>query len=297
MRIFTHPMGGNSQIADWQDLKYFLAVAEAGTLSGAARRLVVDHGTVSRRVGRLERDLGVKLIHRLPRNCVLTPEGEEIRRLGLAAAEVATAIEMRARGTAGAVQGSVRLSAPPALANHFLAPRLGALREKHPLLQVELWPNYAAVALDRGEADLALRLSRPREPGAVTRKVGTMTSDLYASPTLMRRAPEDWAFIAFGAELDHVPQQGWLKSILQGRQIALRLNDLTGQREAARSGLGAAVLPDFLARGDAGLTRVPLETKPPAREVWLMTYPDLRRSEAVRAVMDFVIEAMRAEFR
>ncbi len=290
-------MGRNSQIADWQDLRHFLAVAKAGTLAGAARQLGVDHGTVSRRIGRLERDLGVKLVHRLPRSCPLTPEGEEIRRLGLGAADAATAIEMRARGSSGAVQGSVRLSAPPALANHFLAPRLGALHEKHPLLQVELWPNYATVALDRGEADLALRLSRPREPGAVARKLGTMTSGLYASPALLRRPPEDWGFIAFGAELDHVAQQGWLKSILQGRPIVLRLNDLTGQREAARSGLGAAVLPDFLARGDAQLERVQLDTEPPAREIWLVTYPDLRRSQAVRAVMDFAIEVLGTEFR
>ena len=290
-------MGKNSQIADWQDLRYFLAVAEVGTLAGAGRQLGVDHGTVSRRIARLERDLGIKLVHRLPRSCALTPEGEEIRRLGLSAADAATAIEMRARGSAGEVQGSVRLSAPPALANHFLAPRIGALRERHPLLQVELWPNYAAAALDRGEADLALRLSRPREPGAVARKVGTMTSGLYASPALLRRASEDWAFIAFGAELDQVPQQGWLKSILRGRPIALRLNDLTGQREAARSGIGAAVLPDFLTKGDEQLERVQLETEPPAREIWLMTYPDLRRSPSVRAVMDFVIEVTGEEFR
>ena len=297
MRIIADAMGKNSQITDWQDLRHFLAVAEVGTLAGAARQLGVDHGTVSRRIGRLERDLGVKLVHRLPRSCPLTPEGEEIRRLGLSAADAAMAIEMRARGSAGEVHGSVRLSAPPALTNHFLAPRLGALREQYPLLQVELWPNYEAAALDRGEADLALRLSRPREPGAVARKVGTMTSGLYASPTLLRSPPEDWAFIAFGAELDHVPQQGWLKSVLQGRPIALRLNDLTGQREAARSGIGAAVLPDFLARDDARLMRVQLETEPPPREIWLMTYPDLRRSQAVRAVMDFLIEVIGTEFR
>ena len=290
-------MRKNSQITDWQDLRHFLAVAETGTLSGAAKRLGVDHGTVSRRISRLEGDLGVKLVHKLPRRCVLTPEGEDIARLGRATADAAMAIEMRARGGSGRLQGVVRLSAPPALANHFLAPRLLGFREEQPQLQIELQPDHTMAALDRSEADLALRLVRPREAGAITRKLGIMTSGLFASPELLQRAPEDWAFIGFGEALDHVPQQRWLRSFLQGRPIALRLDDLTGQQEAARSGLGAAVLPDFLARDDARLIRVPLRTDPPSREIWLMVYPDLRRSAAVRAVMDFVARIVRSEFR
>lgn len=282
---------------DWQDLKFFLAVAELGTMAAAAQQLGVDHATVGRRITRLEKDLEVKLIHRLPRNSPLTEEGKVIARLAEPALTATNAVVMRARGASDKVSGVVRISAPPAVTNYFLAERLVDLRADYPDLQVELQPTHSMAALDRDEADIAIRLSRPQNAGAVLRRVGVMKFGLYAHERYLALPPNQWNFIAFAQELDHIPQQNWLRALLADRPIVMRTNDQASQYKAARAGLGAAVLPDFLCADDPDIVRLGTDIAPPLRDIWLMTYPDLRRSPKVRVTLDFLARIISAHFR
>lgn len=282
---------------DWGDLRFFVELARSGSLSATARRLRVDHSTVARRVAALEADLGVKLFDRLPRGYALTPEGEEVADLAGRLEEDAFAIERFAQGRSAEPSGTVRLSAPPAFASHFIAPRLGGFRDRYPGVVLELVGDARAVSLTRREADLALRLTRPEDDGLVTRRVGTMGYGLYAARSYAEgRPPDSWGVIAYDESLDHVPQQRWLRTVAAGRPVVFRANELASLCAAARAGLGIAALPHFLGRSDPGLVRVPAEPVPPGRELWLLVHPDLRRAARVRATMDFLVTLL-AEHR
>ena len=275
---------------DWEDLRHFVALAEAGTLSGAARRLRVDHATVGRRVASLEGALGIRLVDRLPRRCVLTEVGQQIAALAGDISERAHAIERAARGLeVPGVAGRVTLSAPPVFASHFLAPRLAPLRQRHPLLRLMLSGEAASVSLSRQEADLAIRLGRPQEGSSVARRIGVMRFGLYAAKVYQTLAePGGWEFVAYGPALDHLPQQQWLRAVAGERPIVFEAGDLASQHAAVRSGIGVAALPCFLAADDAELVQIDASTPAPARELWLVVHSDLRRAPAIRAVMDFV---------
>lgn len=278
---------------DWQDLRFFSVLARRGSLSAAARELGVDHATVGRRVASLEVAIGLRLIDRLPRSCPLTPDGMAVAGLAQRMEETAQAVLRLSRGAAASLSATVRVSAPPALAALCIAPHVPELRRAHPGLKLVLQASPDFAALHRGEADIALRLSRPREKSLVIRRIGAMRFALYASPEHAARPAAAWEFVAFDASLEGTPQQVWLRQFLAGRPIGFEAGDLLSQLSAARSGAGAAVLPSIIADGDPGLVRLDVRPPPPARDLWLITHTDLRRSPAVREVMAFLAGCMR----
>ena len=273
----------------WDDIRYFLALAREGSLSGAARCLAVEHSTVGRRVDALEQSLGVRLFDRLPRGWQLTPEGEML-------ADQAQRMEMEAlsfsRAALGvsALKGTVRISAPPVVASHFIAPRLGTLRARWPGIHLELIGEAREANLARGEADLAIRLKRPTAPGLVARAMGEMGYGLYATQAWFDRPASEWEFLGYDDSLRQVPQQQWLEKLAGERPFVLRSNDLASLYHWARGGLGLALLPHFLAAEDPLLRPVPQVTCPTQRKFWLVLHPDLKRSPRVRAVADGLIE-------
>ncbi|MDY0746932.1 LysR family transcriptional regulator [Paucibacter sp. R3-3] len=281
---------------DWENFRHFLAVARTGTLSGAARSLNVDHATVSRRLMALETGLQVPLVERLPRSCRLTPMGLQIYEHAKAMEASAFAVERVAQASHEPLSGKVTLSAPPVLATHLLAGRLVDLRADYPGIQLSVSAQAQQVSLSRREADVALRLVRPKESSSVVRKLGQMPFALYASPEYAAsRAPEDWTFIAYDKQFSDMPQQKWLLGIAGNRAVGCELSDISSHLAAARAGAGVAGLPSFLADRDPGLLALEQEGPPFSRDIWLVVHRDLRRSAPVRAVMDFVAKAITEE--
>lgn len=278
----------------WDDIRIFFALARAGSLSAAARALEIEHSTVARRVDALERSLALRLFDRLPRGWQLTPEGEELAALAARMADEADAFGRLAQG-AGSLRGSVRISAPPVFASHFLASRLGLLRRRWPGIHLELVGEAREANLARREADLALRLSRPSSPGLVARVVGELGYALYATPEWLQRAPEAWEFVGYDDSLRRVPQEQWVEAYAGARPFVLRANDLASLHQWARTGLGLALLPHFLGAADAALVRVPGAECPTRRKLWLVLHPDLKRSPRVRCVADGLVEILATE--
>lgn len=279
---------------DWEDLRHFVVLARVGSLSGAARHLGVDHSTVARRVAALETALGVRLVDRLPRAYALTEDGRRIAALGTGLEDGAEAVLRAARAADPAPAGVVRVSAPPTFAAMVLAPRLTELRRRHPGIVLELLGQSRSADLDRREADMALRLKQPEGDGLVARRLGELTYGLYAAPHYAHgRAEAEYAFLAYDDSLDGVPQQQWLYNVAAARPVVFRANDVSSLAAAARSGLGVAVLPDFLGAPDPALVRLPDPSPPPRRTLWLVVHDDLRRAGRVRAVMDFLAETVR----
>lgn len=277
---------------DWEDLRHFMAVARVGTLSGAARDLKVDHATISRRLAALESDLHVRLVERLSRACRLTPLGQRVFELARGMEESVFAIERAVRASESPLAGKVTLSAPPVLVANFLAKHLADFRKRHPGVQLSVTGNAQQISLSRREADLAIRLVRPKESSSVVCKLGTMPFALYASRHYAQLAhPAAWEFVAYDHQFDDMPQQQWLRRIAGERPIACEISDINGHHAAARAGAGVAGLPRFLGDSDPTLQLID-NSAPFAREIWLVVHRDLRRSAPIRAVMDFLIETV-----
>jgi DNA-binding transcriptional LysR family regulator len=275
---------------DWQDLLHFATLARTGSLSAAARELGVDHATVGRRIASLERALDLRLIDRLPRSSPLSADGRVVADLVAGMEDKAEAIRRYSRSVVAQPAAVVRVSAPPSVAAHLIAVNIAAFRKQHPDITLTVSGAVENAALDRGEAEIAVRMTRPAEADLLVRQIGTMRFGLYAAPEVAALPSGQWNFIGYDARLGHLTQQAWLDSLLEGRAIVFRAGDVFGQQEAARSGLGVVALPLFLGEADPALVRVPAAIPSPARDLWLVTYPDLRRSPAIRAVMDFLAE-------
>lgn len=275
---------------DWEDLRHFCALAEAGTLSGAARALKVDHATVGRRVAGLERALGSALIERHPKRWVLTEAGRQTAEMASTMQAQAHALERAARAQHAPLSGTVTVSAPPAFASHFLASRFAALQRTHPDLHVTLHGSQSMASLSQQEADIAVRITPPREPSSVARRIGTMAFWLYAAPDYQDRPPAAWRFVAYDRALDHVQEQVWLLAFAGDRPVVFRANDLASQAAAARAGMGIAALPCFLAHDDPGLAELSADLPPTQRDIHLVIHSDLRRMPAVRVVLDFIAD-------
>ena len=275
---------------DWEDLRHFIALAETGTLSGAARALKVDHATVGRRVSALERVLGGPLVDRLPKRWVLTESGHRVQDLARGMQVQAHALERAVRAQVQPLSGTVTLSTPPVFASQFLAPRLAILRRLYPDLHLTLLGAKAVASLSQQEADIAVRISRPREASSVARKIGTMEFWLYAAPGYDAKPEVEWEFIAYDHSMDDAVEQAWLREFAGDRSIVFRANDLVSQIAAARAGVGIAALPCFVALSDPALAALSVDLRRATRDIYLVVHADLRRMPAVRAVLEFVAE-------
>ncbi|MEO6918743.1 MAG: LysR family transcriptional regulator [Collimonas sp.] len=277
------------QALAWDDIRFYLAVAREGSLSGAARLLDVEHSTVARRVAALEGRIGVRLFDRLPRSWALTAEGEALL---IAAKRIENEALAFSRGAAATSteHGTVRVSAPPAFASHFLMPHLAACSTRWPGITLDLVSEVRTANLHRREADLSLRFMRPTEPGLAARKLGELNFRLYAAPAWLDIPEADWRFLGYGEPLDQVPHQQWLSGFAGARPFVLRSNDLNALRQACGAGLGLAMLPAFLAHGDNTLVEIPATGLPLAREIWSVVHPDVRHSPRVRLIAGLVAE-------
>src|SRR5205814_8843140 len=194
------------QTINWDDLRYFLALVDAGTLSGAARALHVEHTTVARRIDALEASLTVRLFDRFPKGWSLTAEGRELIAHARRTEEEMLSFARAAAGSAP-LTGIVRISAPPALAAYYLVPRLREPLSRLPLIDIELVGEVREASLTRREADIALRLYRPHAPGLAAKSLGAIGYGLYATSRYLKgRHRRNWEFLGYDHSLRHTPQ-------------------------------------------------------------------------------------------
>ncbi|BEM56788.1 LysR family transcriptional regulator [Serratia marcescens] len=273
---------------NWEDLHYFMVFSRAKSLSGAARSLQVDHATVARRIASLEAALQLKLVDRRPRSYLLTTEGQRIAAQGDDMMLKAFAVSRAALGAKQGVTGEVTVSVPPIMGMTLIAPHLGELQRNYPELRLNLLANTTNVSLLRGEADIAIRLSRARESDLVAKKIGTAEFGLYASAGYLAATQDaQWGFIGYHDELAAPAQQRWLLELAGSRQLVLRSNDLMIQATAAGAGAGVALLPLALAES-LNLVRL-LPQRALRREIWLMVHSDIRHAPGIIAVTAFLL--------
>lgn len=279
---------------DWQDVRYFLLLAQSGSLTGAARALGVEHTTIARRVAALEAALDVRLFDRLPRGWRLTEEGRELVPFAESLAHSATSFERRAL-SASSLTGTVRVSAPPVFATHFLVQQLPALAKKHPEICVELSADRREVDLLRGDVEVALRIGAVEvPPGLIVRQVGRVGYGLYGIPSMLADGGDDRAFVGFDDTMRGTAQKAWLEARSVGERVTFRSNDLFAHYQAARAGLGIALLPHFMLEPGDGLLPFTLGTAPFERDLSLIVHPDVRRSARVTAVTRYLRQVIQS---
>jgi DNA-binding transcriptional LysR family regulator len=286
-------------IADWDDMRVFLALAREGKLTAAARLLDVSHPTVGRRIKALEASIGARLFDRLPDHFVLTAAGEELLADAQAMERAAESIHRRSAGLTDTAHGTVRISAGEAM-TAFIADRLPRLRRNLQCVEFELIASHQLANLSRREADLLIREQVPDLASIVARKLGCAAYAVYASPMLAIASPAPEAlqrlpWVGFDEEHGYMPGQSWVLALLDGARPTMRVNNWLVLREAVRAGAGIAVMPCYLGDDDAALRRVGPVLQDVAADQWLLVHRDLRALPRVRAVMDRLIELFQEE--
>jgi DNA-binding transcriptional LysR family regulator len=293
---------------DWNDLRAFLAVSRSGRLTAAAQRLGVDHSTLSRRIAALEHALKAKLFDRSPAGYSLSEQGrrlltlaEEMERLAIAAGEAVG-------GTAGSLEGTVRIGSPEGFGSYFLAPRIGRLKETHPRLTVQLVAASAVFSLSKRDADIVVSVSRPPAGRLTVSRLIDYDLGLYGAPDYLDRYPpvvrcEDLKghrFVSYIGDLLHFPELDFLQHVAPGGTTSVESSNLVAQLRATLAGAGLCVLPAFLAKQEPGLVRVLAEEVSLTRSLWLIVHRDLSELARVRAAVKFIraeVEAARALFK
>ncbi|MEE3624346.1 LysR family transcriptional regulator [Nitrospirillum sp. BR 11752] len=288
---------------DWDALQSFLAVVRAGKLTAAARRMGVDHSTLSRRIADLERTLQTQLFTRSVQGYALTPQGEKLLASAQAMESVALGILGEVAGSSLKVAGTVRIGAPDGFGTVFLAPRLGDLGAAHPDLVVELVTTPRLFSLTKREADIAIGLAPPREGRLHARKLTDYRLGLYAAVDYLERrgAPQrradlrDHRLIGYVGELIYAPELDYIPLIEKDLVPSITSSNLLAQYHMTLAGQGLCVLPCFMAGQEPRLRRVLPDTVSLTRSFWLIVHSDLRALARVRITSDFIVEAVRAE--
>ncbi len=288
-----------SDLRDWNDLRYFLAVARGGGLSAAASALNTSASTVSRHIDAMEARLGMRLFLRQQRGYLLTDRGSELFTHVAEVERAMQAVERRSSAT-GEISGTVKLALPESLANYLIAPRLHEFRARHPQLQVELVVGRNLADLTRREADLAFRIIDPQQarhaPDYIAHKVGDMSFGLYTTKAALKKAGGDWKnleVVSWDESWVKLPMLEWLAQLFPGRTPALRTNNMESQYAAVSAGLGTTFLPLFIGEADAALTRIDIGDLKTERQLWLLYHRDLKGSQRVQVVREFVGEVCR----
>jgi DNA-binding transcriptional LysR family regulator len=280
---------------DWDALRVFLAVARAGRVSAAARRLDVEHTTVSRRLSALEAELGVPLFHRTPAGYVLTPHGHNVLSSAESMEAAALAVAARAREKTAAMSGRVRVAMPPEFASHWLAPRLTAFQAAHPRIELQILVGTRQRNLWRGEAELAVQSPRPPQQGLIAFRIARTATALYVAKPLVGHGrmrvtgPESMRglpLLAYTSSLDMLQEAPWFGALRDAYGVSVSTNSTHALLAAARERAGVAVLPQFVARQHEDLVAV--SDVVAEHDVWLITHPEFRRDPKVRAAADFL---------
>lgn len=282
---------------NWNDLKLVLAIARGRSLGKGAALLAVNHSTAFRNLNALEAKLGARLFERLPGGVYIpTTVGEQVARTAERIETEANALDREVTGSDARLIGTLRVTASETLAYSVLTRQLSKFRELHLGISVQLLIDNRVFDLSRREADVALRVARPREPDLFGKKLAAIGWTVYGCRHYAARAAgtsidalRDMPFVGWSEDVSAVAAADWLTETVRPRQVVYRANSLINQFCAAREGIGLAVLPCYLADGEPGLVRMlPEPVAELGRELWIVTHEDLKNTARVRAFLDVV---------
>lgn len=279
-----------SKDPEWGDVRVFLALARLGTLTAAAEKLMIVPSSISRHVERLESDLHTVLFRRGAKGYALTEAGQAILTHAEAAEAAIDDLIRQSSRISVDVSGAVRIAMPENFATDLVLPALPALQRSHPGLRIEIVTDIRQSNLTRREADMAIRLSRPKQGNFVVSRIWQMESALFASESYLASHPFNPSDrgnghhrIGWDDALLDLPVAAWQKEVLPMAKSMLTTTSLRSHLEAAKAGLGIAALPLFMAQD---LTR--LGEKSLRQDVFLVAHKDIRKMPRIDVVVEFL---------
>lgn len=272
---------------NWNHLPLFLAIANTGSLNGAAKALNVNHSTVFRRLGELENRLKTRLFDRLPEGYVLTSAGEQMLPLALQVEDAMNQLSRQIMGRDVGLTGRVRITTAPNLARRIMPSVVAKLRKEHPQIELEISAGDHDYDLSRREADLALRATSSPPATLVGRKLVSLIWQVFAPlnyPDPPSSLSELQEHPVIGADQNLMRLKAF-KELSKDQVYAARCNDLSTMAELCRAGVGLAILPSDQEHREV----TPLFELPDVPgQLWLLTHPDLRNVPRIRTVWEVI---------
>ncbi len=290
---------------DWDKLRVFHEVAEAGSFTHAGDVLNLSQSAVSRQISALEQSLGTPLFHRHARGLILTEQGETLYRTAHEVSAQLVKVQSQLEENKERPQGPLKISTTVAFGSVFLAPRIKEFLTRYPDIEVSLVLADTELDLSMRQADVAIRLTAPTQPDLVQRHLLTLRYHIYAAPEYLQRhgmpkSPKDLdqhQIVVYGddarppvANLNWLLEAGRKDGTL--RKPVLRVNSIYGILRAVQSGLGLGALPEYMGRELGNLVEVLPEIRGPSLEMFFVYPEELRNSARVIAFRDFIAERL-----
>ena len=288
---------------DWEKLRVFHAVAEAGSFTHAGEVLNLSQSAVSRRISALEESINVLLFHRHARGLILTEQGELLYATAHDVFAKLSMVEAQIRETKERPSGPLKVTTTVAFGSTWLTPRIRTFLERYPDVELSLVLHDAELDLSMREADVAIRMAPPRQSDLVQRQLMRVRYHIFAAPEYLAAhgepgTPEEVArhkLIIYGEDSrPPVSNVNWLHKFAQQHRAALKpvlkLNNIYGIYRATQSGLGISALPDYMVAENTGLRRILPELQGPGFEAYFVYPEELRHSKRIAVFRDFLIE-------
>ena len=285
---------------DWNQIRAFLATAEEGSFSAAARALNLTQPTLGRQVAGLEEGLGVTLFERTGRSLVLTEAGHDLLAHTRAMAEAAYRISLTASGASQTVEGLVRITASDVMCATLLPPIVADIRRAAPGIEIDIVADNAISDLLHRDADIAIRHVRPEQPDLTARLVQEATGRPYAASRYLEargrptsaEALTDYDFIGTGDTARIIEFLGTVGIKVSKENFKVGSENIIVAWELVRQGLGIALMSDDVAARTPGVEPVLPDMPPITFPIWLVTHRELHTSRRIRLVFDLLAEAL-----
>ncbi|WP_158816546.1 LysR family transcriptional regulator [Methylocapsa sp. S129] len=276
----------------WDEFRLVKAIADTRSLVGAAEALGLNHSTIFRRLGSVEKALGARLFERSRSGYQPTAAGEEMVALATGMSDQVVEFERRVAGRDVKPSGELRITTVDSMAVYLLPPILTRFRQLNPGVHLDVILASHALNLSRRDADVAIRATNEPQETLVGRRIGAIRWAIYSSPKLAleygAKTVEEAPWVAFGDNLGSPIGRRWTERNISQRRQVFRVNSVLSMAETIAAGAGAGVLPCFIGNSRADLTRIGAPIEELDVGLWILTHPDLRHSARVRAFTEHV---------
>ena len=297
---------GRAGIPDWDKLRIFRSVAEAGSFTHAGESLNLSQSAVSRQISALEESIGISLFHRHARGLILTEQGEMLDRTVREMFTHLAATTSQIRDSRERPQGPLRITTTNAFGSIWLTPRIGEFLERYPDIEVSLVLSDDELDVAMRQADVAIRMRPPRQPNLIRRHLKSVHYKIYAAPLYLQnhgmpKSPKDLdahRLIVYGEDATPpVENLNWLLDAGTDtpRRPTLKVNSIYGIFRAVESGLGIGALPEYMSRDTANLVEVLPELEGPGFDTYFVYPEELRQSKRIKVFRDFLLSRIEQE--
>ncbi|WP_245183877.1 LysR family transcriptional regulator [Haematospirillum sp. H1815] len=298
--------GRQGSMMDWDKLRVFHTVAEAGSFTHAGDVLHLSQSAVSRQISALEESLRVSLFHRHARGLILTEQGELLYHTVHEVFARLSMVEARITESRERPEGLLKVTTTVAFGSVWLTPRITDFMEQYPSIEISLLLDDQEVDLAMRAADVAIRFNAPRQPDLIQRHLINLHYNVYAAPEYLQKhgtpnTPADLdnhRLITYGDDSKApVDNMNWLLSAgtTTPRSAVLRINNIYGIYRAVQSGLGIAALPDYFASVASNLVQVLPELRGPSFDCYFVYPEELRHSKRVMVFRDFLLQKLQKD--